>query len=382
MKNKFIPIFITVIMTGLGSGVAAPLVPLIIKSAGADVSTIGFIATTMFLFFTLSSLYVGKIVDKIGTKTMMLIGLGIYSFSYFILPFIEEISLFFILRAIQGVGMAALFLSVEAAINIMSDASNRVKNMSYYALFYGAGAIGGPVIGAILFTINIFLPFYLTAVFCILGLIFVLFFFEDLKIEITSPNFTYKKMINVLKIPIAAALSYSFIEISLASLFTIFLYEIEIKGLALGIIFALFALGGVISPIPSGILASKIGKTSVISLCGIILIGVTYAFTQIFNFYVVGALALCTGFVAGALYPVALAFIGDSVPKDRMGTANSLFTFTYGLGSIIGPSVVGVYMNFFGVKSMFYPMTFVSIIFVVVILIDRLTFKKSKRDAA
>jgi MFS family permease len=76
------------------------------------------------------------------------------------------------------------------------------------------------------------------------------------------------------------------------------------------------------------------------------------------------------GIVAGALYPVALAYIGDLVTPDKMGTANASFSFFYGLGSIAGPLITGWVVEIFSIKYLFYPMT-VSTLFLMLLMSSR-----------
>jgi MFS family permease len=76
------------------------------------------------------------------------------------------------------------------------------------------------------------------------------------------------------------------------------------------------------------------------------------------------------GVVAGALYPVALALIGELVPPEKMGTANASFSFSYGVGCIIGPLITGWVLEIYSIQYLFYPMTASAILFVIITALD------------
>ena len=82
----------------------------------------------------------------------------------------------------------------------------------------------------------------------------------------------------------------------------------------------------------------------------------------------VGALAVLA-FPPFGLAPalvVALAVLGEAVPKERMGSANAAFSFFYGIGSVSGPLVTGWVVELTSLPAMFYPMAAAALLFVMV----------------
>jgi MFS family permease len=97
---------------------------------------------------------------------------------------------------------------------------------------------------------------------------------------------------------------------------------------------------------------------------------ITFCLNLTSDYIAIVALIFGVGIVAGGLYPIALSLIGDLIPPDRMGTANSTFSFLYGVGSILGPVFTGWVVRIFGMKYLFYPMTIAAVIFLFVALMD------------
>ena len=139
----------------------------------------------------------------------------------------------------------------------------------------------------------------------------------------------------------------------------------------LGIVFTFFAVGGALSPYPAGKIADAWGKQPVLKVSGLLLVAVTIAFNFFQNYWAVCSMAFGVGVVAGALYPVALALIGEIIPPEKMGTANASFSFAYGAGCIVGPLVTGWVLELFSIQYLFYPMTASAILFVVIAFLDK-----------
>jgi MFS family permease len=57
------------------------------------------------------------------------------------------------------------------------------------------------------------------------------------------------------------------------------------------------------------------------------------------------ATGVLAGALAGSLYPIGLALLGQIVKKTRLGAATSTFSLAFGVGSLIGPSVSGLAMT-------------------------------------
>lgn len=367
MDKGLIPILITVFLLAFGMSFVAPLIPLLLKGIGASSATIGQIATTYFLSFTVTTSLLGRWIESVGSKKMIIPGLFIFGLALFIMPFMPDPTFFYLIRIFQGIGSALLFAPTEAAINILSSPEKRGSNMGLYGVVFAVGFAVGPGIGSWLYAHDPQSPFVFAALSCF-GAIFVLLFgFEETLVPVKKTEGGIIQLLNSLKIPLAAAACYAVVEVSIGSFLSLYLDEIGVGGAALGIVFTFFAVGGTISPFPAGKMADSLGKTPVLKMCGFLLVAVTFAFNFFQHYWVICFLSFCVGVVAGALYPVALALIGELVPPEKMGTANASFSFSYGVGCIIGPLITGWVLEFFSIQYLFYPMTASAILFVIII---------------
>ena len=160
IQKDLYPIYISIAVVSLGIGIVMPLIPLIIRESGASTFMVGLAATLMGLSFAISSFPIGKRIDNAGSKKIIISGLVIYGLSLLALPHFNNIIAFCVIRMIEGIGWAAVWMGAETLINQISVPENRARNMGYYGLAVAIGMAGGPIMGMYLSHTSIFLPFY------------------------------------------------------------------------------------------------------------------------------------------------------------------------------------------------------------------------------
>lgn len=371
MDKGLLPILLTVFLLAFGMSFVAPLIPLLLKDIGASSATIGQIATTYFLSFTVATFFLGRWIEQVGSKKMIMLGLVIFGLAIFVMPFMASPRFFYVIRIFQGVGSALLFAPTETAINILSSPSKRASNMGLYGVVFAVGFAAGPGIGSWLYSLAITAPFIFAAVSCFSAILVLLIGFDETPVPLKKTGGSTLQLLTVLKIPLTAAACYAVVEVAIGSFLSLYLDGLGITGGALGLVFTFFAVGGALSPYPAGKIADAWGKQPVLKVSGLLLVAVTIAFNLFQNYWAICSMAFGVGVVAGALYPVALALIGEIIPPEKMGTANASFSFAYGAGCIVGPLLTGWALELFTIRYLFYPMTASAILFVMVAFLDR-----------
>ena len=358
MKRGLVAIFLTVFFLAFGMSFVSPVLPLLLKKIGASSASIGQIQTSYFLSFTLTTLLLGRLIDKIGSKILIICGLFIFGMGFLVMPFLTGPSLFYLIRTIQGIGTALLFAPTEAAINIISPPEKRATNMGIYGVVFAVGFAIGPIIGTSLYAIDFQMPFFFGSSCCLAAIMVLIFGYENIPVPVKKSEWGFSRLIGLLIVPLAAGACYAVVEVSIGSFLSLYLAELGIWSKKIGIVFTVFAAGGIVSPYPAGKLADKLGKVAVLKGCAVLLLITTLSFNFFDSYLSICFLCFMVGLVAGALYPIALAHIADIVTLDKMGRANASFSFFYGLGCIAGPLITGWVIEFFSIKALFYPMTF------------------------
>src|SRR5215211_1574552 len=158
-SKAFMAIYTSVAISYLGVGLVAPLIALVLREHNQNSFIIGLIGTTMFTTFTLASFPIGAATDRFGPKPILVGGLIVYGMAISMFALNLSTGLFFLARAIEGVGGAAISVSTETMISKLSQPGERARRMSYYALSVGIGWAAGPLVGTLLFRIDQKLPF-------------------------------------------------------------------------------------------------------------------------------------------------------------------------------------------------------------------------------
>ena len=347
-------IYISNFVGYLGVGLVAPLISLVLSKHGANTVVVGLVGTTMFLAFTVASFPLGRAIDRFGPKRVLVSGLFLYAISILLFALIQTIWLFFAIRAVEGLGAAAISVATETMISHLSDEDKRAQHMSYYGLSVGLGWALGPMMGTTLFSIYSWLPFLACFLFSALSAIMVSRF-----VNVTSTgNHHFKGIFHILStkmvMPLTAGAIYGYLMSSLVTLFPLYLYRMGIQEVAMGSIITSVVVGTIISQIPIGKAADRWGKRKVLLACALLLIPIFLSLNLHPHWWSFVSRGFLIGALAGCLYPIGLALVGSIIDRDHTGLATSLFSLFFGLGCLSGPAISGVAMRHLGENWLFY----------------------------
>ena len=171
-----------------------------------------------------------------------------------------------------------------------------------------------------------------------------------------SPTFQATKAVPfknyIFSIPTStvAVFIYGAIQLGALSLLPRFSHDIGYSDEHAAYFMTALAIGNTLLIIPIGILNDYFQKKNIIlficsSLGAIGTIAIPlFVYSQwlfLFDLFLLGG-------VSAALYTLGLAQIGDSYKDIELVAANSAFAFCYGMGTLLGPALIGAMMKFFG----------------------------------
>ena len=369
-SKAFTAIYLSIGLSYLGVGLVAPLIPLLLGNHGENSFIVGLIGTTMFTAFTVTSFPVGAATDRFGTKPVLVSGLIVYGVAILLFAFINVTWLFFVVRALEGVGASAISVATETMISRLSKHGERARRMSYYALSIGIGWAAGPLSGELLFGVRPELPFIGCFGLSLIAALLAGSLIKDAPVGSHHGEAILSVLSPHIIVPITAGALYGYLMSSLVTLFPLYLkQEIHVPEAGMGSIITAVIIGTIVSQVPIGHAADRFGKRKTLLTCTVLLGGV-FALMSLHSdwrlFLITGFLA---GSLAGSLYPVGLALLGQIVKKGRLGAATSTFSLAFGIGSLLGPSVSGFAMTHFeNPKYLLYLPTLLSAAFAFVIL--------------
>lgn len=348
-------IYLSVAISYVGVGLVTPLIATVLSKHGESSFIVGLIGSTMFTTFTLAAFPIGALVDRIGPKPVLVGGLILYGTCIAMFAFPLTTGLFFAVRAVEGIGGAAISVATEAMISKLSAPNERAKRMSYYALSVGLGWAIGPFSGGLLFTVSPAAPFLAC---CALSMLAALSAQALIPPTESNPHHL-EDLTSVLSVkmiaPMLAGAVYGYLMSSLIALIPLYLdQELHTQPIEINLIITSVILGMLISQIPIGRAADRFGKRRTLLVCASVLAVcfMLMALHQDWRWFI--ATGPVVGAMAGSLYPIGLAIIGGIFSKQRLGAATSLFSLAFGCGSLIGPTVSGFAMDRFGNRWLFF----------------------------
>lgn len=371
-SKEFSAVYLSVAISYLGVGLVAPLIAIVLAEHGENSFMVGLTGTAMFAAFTLASFPIGAATDRFGPKRILVWGLVVYGVSILLFALIEVTWLFFVVRAIEGVGGAAISVAAETLVSKLSKPSERTRRMSHYALSVGIGWAVGPIAGTLLYKIRPETPFVACCALSLVAAFCAAAFIRDPGSTSHHVEGLFSVFSRRLIVPVSAGALYGFLMSSLVTLFPLYLRlrpGLNVTEVAMGVIITAVIAGTIVSQVPIGRAADRFGKRRTLLVATTLLsfVFALMAFHSDWRIFIgTGAIV---GALAGSLYPIGLAILGGAVSKERLGAATSLFSLAFGVGSLIGPSIAGLAMVRLGNSWLFYLSSLLTIVFVVEMIV-------------
>ncbi len=216
MKNKLISpkiiILFTVFLDVLGLGVIIPILPFYVESFHVS----GIVVTSLFAVFALFSFFsapiLGAISDRKGRRPVLLISLASSAVGWIVFAFSKTIFGLFLGRIIDGSAAGNISTAQNYLVDIAKDQKERSKNLGLIGAVFGVSFIIGPLIGGVLSSISMKLPFIIVGILSVVNTILAYFFLPEthherntakLSINPFSPIITALKNKNILPLYIS-----------------------------------------------------------------------------------------------------------------------------------------------------------------------------------
>jgi DHA1 family tetracycline resistance protein-like MFS transporter len=360
-------IFITMLIDITGWGIIIPVIPKLIKELiHGDISEAAKVggwltfayAIAQFIFAPL----IGNLSDKFGRRPIILISLFTFFLDYLLLAFAPTITWLFVGRIIAGISGASI-TTASAYIADISTPKNRAKNFGMIGAAFGLGFIIGPVIGGLLGQYGSRIPFYATAVLCLLNFLYGYFILPESLSKDNRREFNLKRanpigaFLNLKKYPNLIGLVVATFILYVAShavqsnwsYFTMYQFNWDEKmvGISLGVVGLLV---GLVQGVLMRWINPKLGNEKSIYF-GLALYTISmllFAFASQSWMMFVFLIPYCLAGIAG---PAIQAVISNQVPDDEQGEMQGTLTSLISASSIIGPPMMSTVFYYFTHKE-------------------------------
>ena len=375
------PLYLAVFVAVLGFSLIAPFFPRYVMDMGASYTMLGFIVSIYGAVQLLTQIPIGRLSDQMGRKKILLLGLATFCFLPLFYIYAKNANSLLLIRALGGLGAAAVWPIAMALIIDQAEAKNRGAAMGRYnAAFFSALALG-PLIGGMLYDfLGLKAPFYLWALLGAASFFVVYFRVKDPeKIRVKMgllPSMGKEALI-------ASGYRLTFLACSSVVLwsgvvggfnFTMlpsFAAGLGFNATDVGIIYLVYGGSTALFNIYFGRQADK-GTRKRLIFTGCLVGAVSFAFLSLADALIpITLLFAGLGMGLGMASPAAAALIADTTSNSRRGEVYGIFNTARMSGVVIGPLIAGLTADLHGVDGCIYVFTLLAIAITLVTLFVR-----------
>ncbi|MGE4281259.1 MAG: MFS transporter [Magnetospirillum sp.] len=326
-------------------GASYAYVDLSLNRMGVSATAIGLNASMPALGWLLATPLMPWALRRLNSKALLL-GLLVVAIGAILgFPVMPDADAWMVLRFLFGTGTGMVFRLVEYWINAASPETHRARNVGIYATAFCAGAMIGaaavPVIG-----LDGWPPVVLMAGLATTALAALAMTRGGPPVIADIPAWDRRLLSGIGGIAVLSALVFGLFEAVPYTLLPVYAVRLGLAEDWAAATASAFLLGILLFSVPMGWAADRFGKTRVVVLNAIAALMITAIIPQAHHdsLVLLSVLVLWGGF-AGSLYNVALAMLADRFRGADLAAANASFGTLYAVGSLCGPPLHGLAMD-------------------------------------
>jgi MFS family permease len=335
----------SVTVFGLGIGQSAPLLPLLLEQRGIDVALNGLNAGATFIGVIVGPLLAPRLVRRFGIRNFLLVCFGLDIALFLAMKRFDSITSWFVLRAMLGLVVSAIFTTSEAWINQLAGDAGRGRIIGVYAAALSAGFGIGPLILS-LTGIEGWPPFLVNAAISALATLPLLCAGE------TSNVFGHERSTGPFGMFVRAPMIVGVIavfglyESALMALLPIWGVRSGLSERLAAATLSSVYIGSILLQLLIGWLSDRLSRLAALRLCGVVgLVGAAVLACVPASLAALFGLLFVWGGIASGIYAVALSMAGDQFRGGELVSVNAAMIIAYGMGALIGPALGGAAME-------------------------------------
>ena len=374
MNRVLILVNLTGLIIGISYGLHGPILPIFAKNViGATYSELGLIGLANFVPYMFIPLFVGILLDRINNAYLLAIGAAINSASIYLLSIAQSVPELLGFRIMTGVAHAFFWPPCESIISNESTEKNRVKNISWFTMFFVMGFMIGPLLGtAFLENLDItYRILFQIAAFILAAAIITALLASRKRVKVHHERFSFSAIKDMKKFPEVITLLI-FCTSSFGIILTIFPAYLNDKGMnATDVLYLFFAFG--ISRVISLALAGKFAKkTSQTLIAATLAVSTGLAIAVVADSIITFGIALVLmGFGFSIFFPLTLEIILSKTKKGISGKIIGAYETIFGLGWALGPTIGGPITHSFGDETPYIVFSIIGIGITILAIISR-----------
>jgi len=356
MNRVLILVNITGLIIGISYGLHGPILPVFAKNViGATYSELGLIGFANFIPYMFIPLFVGILLDRINNGYLLSLGAALNSASIYLLSIAQSVPEIMGFRIMTGIAHAFFWPPCESIISKESSEKNRVRNISWFTMFFVMGFMVGPLLGTVFLEgldITYRILFQIAA-FILAAAIITSLFTSRKSVKNHHERFSFSSIKEMKRFPEVIILLI-FCTSSFGIILTIYPAFLNDNGMdATDILLLYFAFG--VSRVTSLALAGKFArKTSHTLIAATVAVSIGLAISVVADSIVTFGIALVLmGFGFSIFFPLTLEIILSKTRKGISGKIIGAYETVFGMGWVIGPTIGGPITQSFGNETLY-----------------------------
>ena len=344
MNKALILVNITGLIIGISYGLHGPILPVFAKNViGANYSELGLIGLANFIPYMFIPLFVGILLDKFNNGYLLALGASLNSASIYLLSVAQSVPELMGFRIMTGIAHAFFWPPCESIISKESPEKDRVRNISWFTMFFVLGFMIGPLLGTVFLEemdITYRILFQITAFILATAIISALLVSRR-NVKDHHEKFSFSSIKEMKKFPELIILLI-FCTSSFGIILSIYPAFLNDNGMSdTDILFLYFAFG--VSRVVSLALAGKFSRhTSKTLIAATIAISLGLALSVVSDSIIIYGVALVLmGFGFAIFFPLTLEIILSKTRKGISGKIIGAYETVFGIGWAIGPTIGG-----------------------------------------
>ncbi|ASY56005.1 MFS transporter [Sinorhizobium sp. CCBAU 05631] len=334
---------------GIAMGLGLPLLSIIMEKRGIAPTLNGFNAAMAGIASMAAAPFTMKFAHRHGVAPTMLLAIVFAAASALGFYYVSNFWLWFPLRIVFHGAITVLFILSEFWINATAPPNRRGFVLGIYGTVLSLGFASGPLLFSMLGSEGV-LPFAVGAVVILLSAIPIFLARNESPALDEKPKRHFMRYVFLVPTATAAVFIFGAVEYGGLSLFPIFGTRAGFTESQAALLLTVMGIGNFIFQIPLGMLSDRVKdrRTILSALTLIGFVGALFLPMLVENWFLMALVLLFWGGCVSGLYTVGLSHLGARLQGADLAAANAAFVFSYAVGTVAGPQVIGAAMDVTG----------------------------------
>ena len=346
-------LLLSIFMLMSGSGFLATLISIRLERAGSGTMAIGMVATAYFGGLVLGSLRAGDVVRQVGHIRAFAAFVALLSASTLAYALLAHPLFWSMLRLIDGVCVAGVFICLESWLNDRAEPQMRGSVLAAYMVaLYSGQAVGQLLLGAA--GAYPAIPFQIASILISLAIIPLCLTRSSAPAPVEATAFSIRSLLAASPLGTIGALATGLMLGAFYGLAAVHVRRLGLELPETARFMMIVILGGVALQWPLGRLSDRYDRRAVIivSFAIVLLVSLALALTGSGGIGLM-ALGALFGGLSFALYPLCVAHCNDRLLESERVTASGRLVLLYSVGAACGPVCAAGVMTVSGTGGLF-----------------------------